>query len=232
MKEKQGLRPADGSGVSAHGYELPASKTQQPCVLSWEGGLAYAPEMRLSPDMQIRLLAEQAHFHDSAHEAFYVECLRGHGIEEGAARDAYRMLQIALGRCLPAVEGVRFGDLFCRFDPVSRRVEASCLSAEPLFVAATKLARGAFTARARQVIGASSPEVQAALAQIAGGVRPRHVDLRPAMPPAAPAGAAGVEQLAQRIEARLPGRSLARAVHAWWGRWKARATMAQISAMN
>jgi hypothetical protein len=226
MKERPGRRPADKSGTAAHGYALPDSKANRPGVLSWEAGLACAPAMRLSPEMQVRLLAQRANFHRVADAALYVECLRSLGLGETAARDAYRLLQIALGRCLPAVRGVRFGDLFCRFDPVSRSLDVGCLSAHTFFAAATKLGPGAFSRQAREVIGASSPEAQAALAQIARGVRARRVELRPCLLPAALADAAGVEYFASRADARVPIPSPARATHPWWNRWKTNPTIA------
>jgi len=226
MKERQGRRPADASGVAAYGYALPHSKADQPGVLSWEAGLGCAPAMRMSPEMQVRLLAQYANFHRVADAAPYVECLRSVGLGEAAARDAYRLLQIALGRCLPAVGGVRFGDLFCRFDPVSRNLEVGCLSAHAFFAAARKLGPSAFSRQAREVIGASSPEAQAALAQIARGVRARQVELRPCLLPAALADAAGVAYFASRADVRVPIPRPARAAHPWWKRWKIHPTIA------
>lgn len=175
----------------------------------------------MSPDVQIRLLAQEANFYRVADEAFYVRRLCSHGIEETAALDLYRFVQIGLGRCLQAVKGVQLPDTFCRFDAKGQRVDAGSLAGQPLFVEATRLARTAFSPRVAKLIGYSSPEVRTTLVQIALGVRPKHVKLRPCILFTTAPTPGLIEQAKRNIDAHAGAAASPRATRPWWKRWRA-----------
>jgi hypothetical protein len=219
MKEKQCWRLASRGDLPAP-RGLSESHACSPSAMSWKASAGYACEMDMPPDMQIRLLAQQVNFHCIADEVPYIECLRSHGVEETSALDAYRFIQIALGRRLPAVKAVRFTDTFFRFDREGRCIDVGYLSDQALFVEATKLARSAFTPRATEVIGHSSPEVQEALAQMAGGVRPRNVSLRLCVLFTAVPNPALVKHVERLTDTHTATATSARPVRPWWTRWR------------
>ena len=172
----------------------------------------------LPPDMQIRLLAQEANFHGTAEESLYVRCLRFHGIREDAALDAYRFVQIALGRRLAAMKKVRTFNLFHRFDKDGHEIECGDFSNHPVFIAATALAAGLFTLRAAKVIGYSSPEVRASVAQLARGVHPRRVRLRPCILLTALPSPALIRRVKREVDARVGLSVTARPARPWWKR--------------
>jgi hypothetical protein len=207
------------------------SRSELPSVMPLSATAGYTCEMDLPPDVQIRLLAQEANFHCLADEALYVECLRSHGVEETSALDAYRFIQIALGRRLPAVKGVQFSNTFCRFDLEGRSVDVGCLSKHALFVEATKLACSLFTIRAAKVIGSSSPEVRAALAQMAHGVRPRNVNLRPCILFTVVPDPALVNRVKRHIDAYSGPGTHADHARPWWTRWNVDSLMESFPRM-
>jgi hypothetical protein len=135
--------------------------------------------MAISPELQIRLLAQEINFHCVDNEALYVARLGRHGVDASSARDAYRFVQIALGRRLAAIKGIPFPTTFRRFDMEGRCVGAGALSNEALFVQAIALAGSVFTLRAARIIAMSSPEVRSAVAQMGHGIKAKDVRVRP-----------------------------------------------------
>lgn len=136
---------------------------------------------RIPPSVEIRLLIHEMNFNVVSDEALYVSRLRDHGVHEMRALDAYRFVQVALGRRLKAMKGVPFPDAFLRFDTTGRLIDAGRLSEQALFQEVTNMARAAFSPWTERVIGVSSPEVHEASKQIADGRTPEEVALRPCL---------------------------------------------------
>lgn len=197
----------------------PASCANSLDTRSWSFTLA-APS--LPSAVQVRLLAQEANFYRIADEALYTRRLHGHGIDEAAALDVYRFIQIALGRRLPALKGVvQLPERFHRFDAEGAIVETGRLSDQPLFVEATRLAGSAFSPYAAKVIGYSSPEVRATLVQIALGVKPRHVRPQSCMLFTTPPTPALLRWATQAVDA-LDGACTGSVHRLWWKQWRAR----------